>query len=74
RLDRDTSGLLVFAKDEETKLSLQENWEDAVLERRYTANFDGTALEWQSLPKGEDFNALNTQRITVHCSDGDLYL
>ena len=36
--------------------------------------FDGTALEWQSLPKGEDFNALNTQRITVHCSDGDLYL
>lgn len=28
RLDRDTSGLLVFAKDEETKLSLQENWEE----------------------------------------------
>lgn len=41
RLDRDTSGLLVFAKDEETKLSLQENWEDAVLERRYTAILEG---------------------------------
>lgn len=42
RLDRDTSGLLVFAKDEETKLSLQENWEDAVLERRYTAILEGS--------------------------------
>ena len=30
RLDRDTSGLLVFAKDEETKRALQDNWEDAV--------------------------------------------
>ena len=37
RLDRDTSGLLVFAKDEDTKLSLQENWNEAVLERKYTA-------------------------------------
>lgn len=41
RLDRDTSGLLVFAKDEDTKITLQENWEDAVLERRYTAVLEG---------------------------------
>lgn len=41
RLDRDTSGLLVFAKDEETKLSLQENWNEAVLERKYTAILEG---------------------------------
>ena len=41
RLDRDTSGLLVFAKDEETKLALQENWEDAVQERRYIAILEG---------------------------------
>ena len=26
RLDRDTSGLLLFAKDQQTKLKLQENW------------------------------------------------
>lgn len=41
RLDRDTSGLLVFAKDQDTKLALQENWEEAVLERRYTAILEG---------------------------------
>lgn len=41
RLDRDTSGLLVFAKDEETKFSLQENWNEAVLERRYVAILEG---------------------------------
>ena len=41
RLDRDTSGLLVFAKDQDTKLSLQENWSEAVLERKYTAVLEG---------------------------------
>ena len=41
RLDKDTSGLLVFAKDQDTKLALQENWEDAVIERRYTAILEG---------------------------------
>ncbi len=42
RLDRDTSGLLVFAKDQETKFILQDNWEEAVLERRYIAIVEGT--------------------------------
>ena len=33
RLDRDTSGLLVFAKDFETKIRMQENWNQCVKER-----------------------------------------
>ena len=41
RLDRDTSGLLVFAKDEETKISLQSNWEEAVQERGDVALLEG---------------------------------
>ena len=41
RLDRDTSGLLVFAKDEETKILLQSNWEEAVQERGYVALLEG---------------------------------
>lgn len=41
RLDRDTSGLLVFAKDEETKTALQENWDEAVQERGYFAVLEG---------------------------------
>ena len=37
RLDRDTSGLLVFAKNEEVKYALQDSWNDSVLERKYVA-------------------------------------
>ncbi|MDO4736669.1 MAG: RluA family pseudouridine synthase [Bacteroidia bacterium] len=37
RLDRETSGLMVFAKDEETKNLLQHNWEEIITDRRYVA-------------------------------------
>lgn len=41
RLDKDTSGLIVFAKDEETKLALMENWSEVVQERKYVAVLEG---------------------------------
>ena len=41
RLDRDTSGLLVFAKDEKTKITLQDYWERIVKDRRYVAVVSG---------------------------------
>ena len=37
RLDRETSGLMVFAKSEEIKRALQDNWDKAVTERKYVA-------------------------------------
>lgn len=37
RLDRDTSGLMVFAKDEKTKFTMQDNWQRLVADRRYVA-------------------------------------
>lgn len=37
RLDRDTSGIVLFAKDEKTKNQLQENWNEYVSLREYTA-------------------------------------
>ncbi|MCF8374488.1 MAG: RNA pseudouridine synthase [Bacteroidales bacterium] len=37
RLDRETSGIMMFAKSEEIKLKLQENWNDTILERTYIA-------------------------------------
>lgn len=53
RLDRDTSGVMLFAKTEQAKLKLQENWQDAVLERTYIAlaegkvkRSDGTITSW----------------------------
>ena len=42
RLDRDTSGVLVFAKDEGLKRALQDNWEKLVKQRGYTAAVEGT--------------------------------
>lgn len=37
RLDRDTSGLMVFAKNVEAKEALQHNWNNMVLDRKYLA-------------------------------------
>ncbi len=41
RLDRDTSGLMVFAKDVMTKRKLQDNWKEIVTDRRYVAVVSG---------------------------------
>lgn len=44
RLDRDTSGVLLFAKTEELKNALQENWNGRVKRRGYRAVVEGTEL------------------------------
>ncbi|MBR5700306.1 MAG: RluA family pseudouridine synthase [Bacteroidales bacterium] len=41
RLDKGTSGLVLFAKDERTKDLLQSKWKELVLERTYTAFVEG---------------------------------
>ncbi|WP_321480664.1 RluA family pseudouridine synthase [uncultured Bacteroides sp.] len=41
RLDKDTSGLMVFAKDEKTKFTLQDYWDEIVKDRRYVAVVSG---------------------------------
>lgn len=41
RLDRDTSGLMVYAKDIETEQILEHNWHDIVYDRRYVAVLSG---------------------------------
>ena len=41
RLDREASGLMIFAKDERTKQNLQDNWERLVTERAYVAILNG---------------------------------
>jgi 23S rRNA pseudouridine1911/1915/1917 synthase len=65
RLDRDTSGLLVFAKDLETKLALQENWEEAVLERRYSAVLEGKIDDDEGWI--ETWLYENPKSLMVHC-------
>ena len=41
RLDRDTSGLMVYAKDMETEQIMEHNWHDLVYDRRYVAVLSG---------------------------------
>jgi 23S rRNA pseudouridine1911/1915/1917 synthase len=41
RLDRDTSGVMVFAKSENVQQILQNSWQDMVKERSYTALVEG---------------------------------
>lgn len=41
RLDRETSGLMMFAKSEEVKYHLQELWANTVIERSYIAVVEG---------------------------------
>ena len=45
RLDRDTSGLMVYAKDMETEQILEHNWHDIVYDRRYVAVVSGEIVE-----------------------------
>lgn len=53
RLDRETSGLMIYAKDMDTEQILEHNWHDIVYDRRYVAvvsgeieNDGGTIANW----------------------------
>ena len=45
RLDRDTSGLMVYAKDMDTEQIFEHNWHDIVYDRRYVAVVSGEIVE-----------------------------
>lgn len=45
RLDRDTSGLLIYAKDMQTEQTLEHNWHQIVFDRRYVAVLSGEMEE-----------------------------
>ncbi|MBR3454795.1 MAG: RluA family pseudouridine synthase [Bacteroidaceae bacterium] len=60
RLDRETSGLLVFAKSREVQQQFIDNWHDIVTDRRYMAVVEGnveknanTIISW--LTEGKNF-------------------
>lgn len=53
RLDRDTSGLMIYAKDKQTEMALEADWHNIVFDRRYVAvlsgiveNDEGTIENW----------------------------
>lgn len=51
RLDKETSGLMMFAKTQEVKNYLQNHWKDVVLERCYMALVEGAVKDKQGTIK-----------------------
>lgn len=45
RLDKDTSGIVVFAKNQNIKYKYQNNWDNLVIKRGYTAVVEGTLIK-----------------------------
>ena len=45
RLDKETSGLVMFAKNEKTKFLFQRNWDEIALKRCYYAVVEGNMIE-----------------------------
>ncbi|NLO22379.1 MAG: RluA family pseudouridine synthase [Syntrophomonadaceae bacterium] len=51
RLDRDTSGLMLFAKNERVKHQLQDAWKEMLIERAYLAVVQGQVKQESSMVK-----------------------
>ena len=51
RLDRDTSGMMMFAKNVEAKEAMQHNWNNMVLGRRYVAVVEGKVEQEEGVVK-----------------------
>lgn len=69
RLDRETSGVLMFAKTREIQLALQENWHRVITRRIYVALVEGnvekeqdTIVSWLSE---------NEKSLKIHSSESD---
>jgi 23S rRNA pseudouridine1911/1915/1917 synthase len=70
RLDRDTSGVLLFAKSEKVKLKLQDNWDEMAALRGYVAVVEGRV----NAPDGKITSWLKqTKTLVVYSSsrEGD---
>lgn len=66
RLDRETSGLMLFAKSEEVKFHLQELWNSTIVERSYIAVVEGYVEKSQGvitsyLVEGKTFKVHSSQ-------------
>lgn len=68
RLDRDTSGLMIYAKDKQTEMELERDWHQTVYDRRYVALVSGEMEE----DEGTIANWLKDNRAYItYSSDSD---
>ena len=70
RLDKDTSGIVVFAKNEDLKNKLQDNWNELVKVREYYAIVEGAVKEDKQTIK--QYLKENKQLKTYVAKDGKL--
>ena len=67
RLDRETSGLMMYAKDEKTQHTLRDNWHDIVVDRRYVSIVMGDMERDQ----GQNRTWLTDRKLYVSSSNYD---
>lgn len=69
RLDRDTSGLMMFAKNEEAQEALRHNWNNMVLDRTYVAVLEGALRDDSGYVKSR--LAENSQFVVYSTDDSN---
>lgn len=67
RLDRETSGIMIFAKSEEIQARLQERWNDTIIERTYVAVAEGSIED----KKGTIISYLHESKALIVYSSQD---
>ena len=70
RLDQETSGLVIFAKDKDTHKALQQQFENHTIKKRYIALLDGYVLQDEGiidLPIRPDVDDRPRQRVDHEC-------
>jgi 23S rRNA pseudouridine1911/1915/1917 synthase len=75
RLDKGTSGLVLFAKDERSKDIIQSKWKELVLERTYTAWLEGRLEKKQGAVQSwltENEKSLKMYSSPTETKDGQL--
>ena len=75
RLDRGTSGVLVFAKNERAKDILQSKWKELVLERKYVAWLEGNVESDQGAIQSwlvENEKSMKMKSFPTEVKDGQL--
>lgn len=72
RLDKDTSGVLVFCKNEKVKNDLQDKWNDCILKRCYVALIEGTLTKKEGVIKSYLKEGKNKMVYSTRERDGKL--
>lgn len=68
RLDRDTSGVMMFAKNEEAQETLRHNWNNFILERLYVALLEGFVKDDEGIIKSR---LTENSRYKVYSTDNE---